>query len=64
MKVVSMSEVKPKRFGIYYDPSMLEDERLVKDSFKRRGIKPTRPNVIRYLLAQEAERIRQATPKK
>ena len=40
-----------------------EDERIVKQSLKRQGIKATRPNVIRYLLAQEAQRIRKSDKK-
>lgn len=49
-----------KRFGIYYDADMLADEAIVKEELKKRGIKATRPNIIRFLLAQEANRIRKS----
>jgi len=59
---MTMSDT-PKRFGIFYDEDMLENERLVKLTLKRKGVKATRSNIVRFLLGQEAERIRKSEKK-
>lgn len=48
-----------QRFGVYYDAQMLEDETLVMEELERRGdFKVNRSSTLRYLLRQEAQRIR------
>lgn len=54
---------KTTRVGIYYDDEMLANEAIVKAEMKRLGIKTSRANIVRYLLAREVRRIRKRNQK-
>lgn len=53
-----VSEAGYKRYGVYFDKAMLDDERVIQEQLKREGVKANRSAAVRRALKAEANRIR------